>query len=129
MSAVFMTVRALVANTTVNAVISGRAMPFPLKQGTALPAIAVAMSDEDEPLMLAGSSRYPNATVQVHCIATTASDAIRLGEKVKAALRDLYFSDSPPVGASFVKDALDFTDFADDLSSYRRVIGFSVRWR
>lgn len=124
-----MTTRALVADANVNAVISGRAMPFPLKQGTALPAIAVALSAEEEDLMLAGSSRYPNATVQVHCIATTPTEAIRLGEKVKTALRDLLFSDSPPVNASFVKDALDFTDFSDDQTTARRVMGYSVRWR
>lgn len=129
MSAVFMTIRALLCKTTVTAVTSTRIEPFPLKLGTALPAIAVALSAEEEEMLLSGSSQYPQATVQVHCIATTASDAIRLGEKVKVALRDLLFSDSPPVNASFVKDSLDFTDYSDDLTTHRRVMGYSVRWR
>lgn len=129
MSAVFLTIRGLLANGTVNAVVSDRVQPHPIKQGTGLPAIAVAMSSEEEELLLSGSSRYPQATVQVHCIATTATSAISLGEKVKGALRDLYFSDSPPIGASFTKDAVDFTDYADDLSTFRRVMSFSVRWR
>jgi len=129
MSAVFMTIRALLANGTVTAVVSDRVQPFPIKQGTALPALAVALSAEDIEMMLSGSSQYPNATVQIHCITTTATSAIQLGEKVKGALRDLNFSDSPPISASFIKDALDFTDFSDDLTTFRRVMGFSVRWR
>ncbi len=131
MSAVFLTVQALLANATVTGVTSTRVQPFPLKQGTALPAIAIAMSNEEEEMMLAGSSQYPNATVQVHCVATTASDVIRLGEKVKGALRDLLFydSNSPSNGGSFTKDALDFTDFSDDLTTFRRVMGYSLRWR
>ena len=129
MSAVFMTIRALLANGTVTGVVSDRVQPFPIKQGTALPALAVALSAEDIEMMLSGSSQYPNATVQVHCITTTATSAIQLGDKVKGALRDLNFSDSPPISASFIKDALDFTDFSDDLTTFRRVMGFSVRWR
>lgn len=129
MSAVFLTIRALLANGTVTGVVSNRVQPFPLKQGTALPAIAVALSNEEDELTLSGSAQYPDTTVQVHCVATSATAAIQLGEKVKGALRDLLFSDSPPVNASFTKDALDFTDYSDDLTTHRRVMGFSVRWR
>lgn len=129
MSALFMTIRALLSKSAVTAVVSTRVQPLPLKQGTLLPAIAVAMSSEAEELLLSGSAQYPVASIQVHCIATTATAVVSLGETVKTALRDVYFSDSPPVGASFVKDSLDFTDYADDLSSFRRVMSFDVRWR
>ncbi|RWN33431.1 hypothetical protein [Mesorhizobium sp.] len=131
MSAVSLTIKALLAQGNVTGVTSTRVRPFPLPQGEALPAIAVAMSAEDEEYLLAGSGQYPSATVQIHCIALKASDAIELGEKVKVALRDLLYTsaDSPPVRASFQKDAIDFTDFADDLSTHRRVMSFNVRWR
>lgn len=129
MSAVFMTIRALLSKTAVTAITSTRIQPAPVKQGTTLPAIAVAMSGEVEEEMLSGSSQYPEASVQVHCLAATATDAIKLGELVKVSLRDLYFTDSPPVGASFVKEAVDFTDYTDDLTTHRRVMSFSVRWR
>ena len=64
-------------------------------------------------------------------IAATAKAAIELGEAVKVALRDhLYTEDSPPsVHASFQKDGPDFTDWSDNLSTHRRVMSFSVRWR
>ena len=136
-SAVKLTVDALLAQGTVTAVTSTRIRPFPLPQGYGLPAIAVAMSAEDEEYTLSGAAQYPQATVQVHCVGRsiseggTASEAIELGEKVKVALRDLLYtsSDSPPVKASFQKEPIDFTDFSDDLSTHRRVMGFSLRWR
>ena len=131
MSAVSLTINALLAQAGVTGITSTRIKPFPLPQGLALPAIAVAMSAEDDQYTLAGASQYPETSVQIHCTALSASAAIELGERVKEALRDLLYTstDSPPVKASFQKDAVDFTDFADDLSTYRRVMAFSVRWR
>lgn len=131
MSAVSLTINALLAQAGVTAVTSTRVKPYPLPQGLALPAIAVAMSSETEEQLLAGASQYPEASVQIHCIATKASEAIDLGEAVKTALRDRLYtsSDSPPVVASFQKDGVDFTDFADDLSTHRRVMAFTIRWR
>jgi hypothetical protein len=130
-SAVQLTINALLAQAGVIAVTSTRIKPFPLPQGLALPAIAVAMSAEDDAYTLAGASQYPETSVQIHCIALTASAAIESGERVKEGLRDLLYtsSDSPPVKASFQKEPIDFTDFSDDLSTHRRVMGFSLRWR
>lgn len=131
MSAVSLTVRALMAQAGVTALVSQRVYPFPLPPSTSLPAIAVALSSEDEEQLLAGASQYAFATVQVHCIAAKSSDAIRLGEAVKNGLRDLLYTsgDTPPDRASFSKEAVDFTDYADDLSTHRRVMSFTVRWR
>lgn len=130
-SAVSLTIKALLAQAGVTGTTSTRVRPFPLQQGESLPAIAVSMSAEDEEYLLSGAAQYPQTSVQVHCIALTAGAAIELGERVKEALRDLLYtsSDSPPVRASFQKDAVDFIDFSDDLSTHRRVMGFTVRWR
>jgi hypothetical protein len=130
-SAVSLTVKALLAQSGVTATTSTRIRPFPLPQGETLPAIAVAMSAESDEYTLAGASQYPETSVQIHCIGLSGSSAIELGERVKEALRDLLYTstDSPPVKASFQKEAVDFTDFADDLSTFRRVMAFSVRWR
>lgn len=133
-SAVSLTVKALLAAPGVTGVVSTRVRPYPLPQGESLPAIAVAMSSEADEALLQGAARYPEATVQIHCIATGstgASTAIELGERVKEALRDLLYTsaDSPPVKASFQKDPVDFTDFDDAITTQRRVMSFSVRWR
>lgn len=128
MSAVALTIKALLAQAGVTGTTSTRIYPFPLPHTTTLPAIAVALSGEDEEQLLAGASQYAFSSVQVHCIAQKAKDAIALGEAVKTALRDHLFT-SGATKASFQKDGVDFTDYADDLSTHRRVMGFSVRWR
>lgn len=128
MSAISLTIKALLAQSSVTSRTSTRVYPLPLPHSTMLPAIAVAMSAEDENYLLQGASQYPLATVQIHCIATKAKDAIDLGEAVKVALRDLLYT-SGSTKASFQKEGPDFTDFADDLSTHRRVMNFTVRWR
>jgi len=131
MSAVSLTIKALLVSSPVTSLVSSRVYAFPLPQGAALPAIAVAMSAEDEQEMLSGSSQYPQSSVQVHCVGLTAGSAIELGEAVKTRLRDLLYatSDSPSVKASFLKEPVDFTDFSDDLTTHRRVMAYSLRWR
>lgn len=131
MSAVSLTIKALLAQSTVTAVTSTRIFPSVIPHGETLPAIAVLMSTEEEDMLLQGASQYPRASVQIHCIAEKAKDAIELGEKVKTALRDHLYNNgnSPPSNASFRKEALDFTDFADNVTTHRRVMSFTVLWR
>ena len=131
--AVSLTIKALLAQPAVTAITSTRIVPAPIPQNTDYPAIAVALSAETEDLTLAGSSQYPESTVQVLCLTsgtvlTAAGDALDLGETVKIALRDLLYT-SGSVKASFQKEDVDFTDFSDDASTHRRVMSFSVRWR
>jgi hypothetical protein len=126
MSAVSLTVKALLAAPAV-AAITTRIQPAPLEQGLALPAIAVALSAEDEETLLAGASQYMESSVQIHCLADM-PDHIKLGEAVKNALRDLLFV-SGGLYASFTKEPVDMTDFADDQSTARRLMSFSIRWR
>jgi len=127
-TAVSLAIKALSAQSSVTAITSTRIYVSPVPQGTVLPAIAVALSAEEEEYLLAGSSQYPQSTVQIHCLAAKGSAALDLGDTVKIALRDLLFT-SGSVKASFAKEAVDFTDYADDQSSARRVMSFSVRWR
>jgi hypothetical protein len=133
MSAVNLTIKALLAHfDTSPSVVSTRIYPMPVPPSTTLPAVAVALSGEDEGYTLAGASQYPLSVVQVHCIAGTARAANELGEAVKTFLRDHLYTgtDSPPsVYASFQKDGPDFTDYSDNLTTHRRVMSFTVRWR
>lgn len=132
MSAVSLTIQALLAKAGVTGTTSTRIYPSVLPHSTALPAIAVSLSGEEEEMLLQGASQYPRASVQIHCVAATAKAAIELGEAVKTALRDHLYTDndSPPTyRASFQKQSLDFTDYADNLTTHRRVMGYEVRWR
>jgi len=130
-SAVQLTINAGLGQAPITAIVSTRIRPFPLPQGEGLPALAVALSSEEQEYLLSGSSEYPVSGVVIHCIGRTAKEAIDLGEIVKGSFQNLLYtsSDSPPVKASFQKDGVDFTDFADDLSTHRRVMAFSLRWR
>lgn len=128
MSAVSLTIKALLADNPVKAVTSTHIYPFPIPLGTALPAIAVGMSGEDDQYTLSGANQFPESSVQIHCIAAKAKDAIELGEKVKSALQDLHYT-TGGADAWWSKEPLDFTDFADDQLTYRRVMSFAVRWR
>lgn len=128
MSGVSLTIKALLSRSAITAVVAQRVFPYPLPLKTKLPAIAVAMSGEDDDYLLDGAGRYPLTDAQVHCVAADAATAIDLGETVKAELQDLHFT----VGgadALFTKLPLDYTDSATDLSTQRRIMGFSVRWR
>jgi len=130
-TAVSLTCKALQAAPGVTA-ITTRIQPMPLIQGTVLPAIAVALTAEDEAMLLAGSSQYPESSVQVHCLfkasPTSSGEVIDLGEAVKLALRDLLFTQGS-IKASFTKEPIDFTDFSEDASTHRRVMSFAIRWR
>lgn len=128
MSGISVTIKALLANATVTGASGTRIYPFPIPLGTALPAIAVGMSGEDDQYTLSGANQFPESSVQIHCIAAKAKDAIELGEKVRGALQDLHYT-TGGADAWWSKEPLDFTDFADDQSTYRRVMSFAVRWR
>lgn len=128
MSGVSLTIKALLASDAVKALVARRVFPFPLPLKTKLPAIAVAMSGEDDDYLLDGAGKYPSTDVMVHCIAADTDTAIQLGETVKAELQDLHFT-AGGADALFTKLALDYTDSATDLSTQRRIMGFSVRWR
>jgi hypothetical protein len=126
-TAVSLAIKALSAQSSVTAITS-RIYVSPAPQGAVLPLIAVALSAEDEAMLLAGSSQYPESSVQIHCLAPKASDAIDLGETVKLALRDLLFTQGS-IKASFTKEPIDFQDWSDDQSTARRVMSFAIRWR
>lgn len=131
MSAINLTIKALLAQSTVTAITSTRIHQDPLKLGTLLPAIAVAKSSEFEERLLQGSSQYRFASVQIHCIAEEKEDADALGEVVHSAMRDLLYNNgnSPPSSASFHREVTDYSDYASNLSSFRRVVAYEVRWR
>ncbi|RVD16865.1 MAG: DUF3168 domain-containing protein [Mesorhizobium sp.] len=128
MSGVSLAIKALLSRAAVKAITGTRVYPFPLPPKTRLPAIAVAMAGEDDEYMLDGAGQYPETSLQFHCVAATAKAAIELGEVVKQEMRDLHYT-AAGADALFTKEALDYTDFATDLSTHRRIMGFSNRWR
>lgn len=128
MSALSLTIKTLLAEPSITAITSTRIWPHNLPVKGGLPAIVVRLMGEDDPQHLAGSDRFPMATVALHCIASSMATADALGEAVKLALRDKLATHAG-VEVQFMKTGTDFTDFDPADNSSRRVISFACRYR
>lgn len=137
MSALRITIAALLAAPGVSAAVGARVYPFIAPQGSAWPHIIVGLVSEDDEQMLSGAGLFFDARVEVACIATSATAADALGEAVKVALQDVTnqaFDDGelPPgfsAVATILKDGADVSDYSDDLTVFRRIMDFRVRWQ
>lgn len=131
MSALAIVIRVLTDDDSVSA----PAYPIVAPAGSTLPNIVVSMIHEDQDVVLAGQREGYEAGVSIACHDATAGAADRLGEAVKSALGSIIeqtINDSTSTAfavATIWKDGTDLTDYADDLSVFRRVIDFAVRWR
>jgi hypothetical protein len=121
-------VQALLDGTATTAIVGTRIEPFPLRSSTARPAIAVSLVDETDGYHLNGAIQYPQSRMSVHCIAETATAADALAEAVRADLQD-YRGTLLSCEVTIFKAGSDYSDYADDLSTFRRVCDYVVRWR
>lgn len=142
MSAISLTIQALLGESTVTDYTGTRIWPGVVPQGSDYPAIMVRLTGDDDPRNLTGSDQYPEATVAVHCIAKQSHPdtdsgvsakvgfrtADALGEIVKGVLRDKGETING-VYASFKKAGTDFTDYDDANGTCRRVLTFDIRYR
>lgn len=129
MSAVPATVQALMGNAAVAALVVQRVYPVVSPQGASLPNIVVHLVSEDDELLLRGHAGYPQARVSVECRAATYTAVNALGEAVKAALQPLHRARYAGVLVSFQKQGSDYSDFADDSQTHRRILDFYARWQ
>jgi hypothetical protein len=121
-------VQALLAGGATSAIVDDRIEPFPLRASTRRPGIAVSLVDETDGYKLDGAIKYPQSRVSVHCIAESATAADALAEAVKQDLID-YRGELLDAEVTIFKAGSDYSDYADDLSTFRRVVDFVVRWR
>lgn len=99
-------------------------------QEAAKPYLVVNMVGEPDIEMVAGPARYYEGRIQIDCVAADRLVAVDLGQAVKNQIGGIVKASI--AGASDVDiyaDGVDMTDVSDDRSSFRRVIGFYVRWR
>lgn len=127
-SALKLAVQAVLAGTNATALVGTRVEPFPLRAGTARPAIAVSLVDETDGYHLDGAVEYPQSRVSFHCIAESATAADALAEALKADLLN-YRGTLLSCEVTVFKAGSDYSDYADDLSTFRRVSDYVIRWR
>ncbi len=80
------------------------------------------LSEAEDYGLSEGALEYPEARITVMCRAQTASDAIRLGDAVISALKNVNgavtVAGSPTV-AAILRDPVDSTDYTDEGKVYR----------
>lgn len=100
------------------------------------PFIVVSLVSERSNSRLDDAAGQYEALVSIACHAASPAALIDFSEEVKADLERITlgaYDDGkvPPtnaVGFSFHKADADVTDYADDLSIYRRIMDFRVLW-
>ena len=125
MSAIPHVIAGLQANTPVVALAGARIHAVAAPQAEFFPSIVVLQTSEaEEYSIFEGATSYPESRVTVMCRAQTAGDAIRLGDAVIAALKNVRSG-----GVTIWRDQVDSTDFVEDAKIFRRLLGFHVRYR
>lgn len=137
MSALAIAVTRLMDIGAISAVVGSGIFPVATPQGQPAPYYLINLVDEPDEQMLAGAGGYYNSRIQIDCIGSSAAQANKMAELlkanfpcVKAAIQ--LDNESPPNTARDVdisKADTDYTDAADDRSVFRRVLDFYIRWR
>lgn len=89
MTALTTTIKTLLAQATITAIVKQRIFPVMAPQNTAYPNIVVYQSTDADEVLLAGAAEFPIARVTIECRASggnPVADADRLGHVVVTAL-------------------------------------------
>jgi hypothetical protein len=127
MSAVAVTIQALLANPAVTQLVTNRVWPSLAPQDAPTPNIIVHRISESDDLLLRGHAQFPLARISVECRGTTFRAADGLGEAVDAALKPLHRESLSGQSVSFSKQGTDVSGFADDSKIHTRILDFYVR--
>jgi len=131
MSAIQIVTRRLSSDSAVKAIVtSARVFPVAAPQNAQAPYITVNLVSGRDERLLEGPGKYYRHRVTVESIATSAAEALDLGDAALAALEgivketvdgfidvDVYFAD------------VDFTQPNDPRTAFQRVTQFFVQWR
>jgi hypothetical protein len=106
-------------------------------QNKTAPYVVANLVSEPDEEMLAGAGGYVQSRVQINCVALNMADANDMGEVLKRSFpcvkATIDFGDASPeeiaVDVDIMKTETDFTDAADDRTSFRRVTDYYIRWR
>lgn len=130
MSALTVTISALLAAPGVVAFTGQRIYPVEAPEGAPFPFIIVNLIGEPTDQVLHGVTAYYDSRVQIGCTAETATEANSMGEAVKAALEIIEkASIAGKTDVDISKEASDYSDTNDARTVKRRIMDFRVRWR
>ncbi len=129
----------LLGDSTITGLVGNRIYPVFAPQQSQLPNIVVTQVSDNDPMHLAGASRYPESRVSVVSRGSTATEMMNVADAVKAALRDIIHAEvgSLPLPSEDTlssdvcayKTAVDITSVFDDPISFEQSVDYMVRWR
>lgn len=133
MSAIALTIKALLASGDITGRVGNRIYPMVIPQNAALPAIAVNSISDDEELLLDGASQWPEARISIEISSTDGADEVLLiGESIIDWLRDkdryTVNYGATPYEVTFRKEGTDVTETSEG-HFFRRHLDFYVRRR
>lgn len=129
MSAVNATVKALLGNAAVVAIVASRVYPGQAAQGALRPHIVVHLVSQHDAMLLLGPAKYPESRVSIECRADTFTAANDLGEVVIEVLPALHMAAYAGKSVSFRQEGSDYSDFDDASQTHRRIMDFYARWQ
>lgn len=105
-------------------------------QTTPLPFVVLSLIHEAQDFVIEGANPAFTSRISVACHGATPAGAEVLAEEVKATFetvinRIMTDASSPPVpwaGVTMWKEGTDLTNYADDLTVFRRIIDWRLRW-
>lgn len=130
MSAVAITIQALLADATVTALVGERIDPIKPSQESAESCIVVnQVAESDHPIFSGPQSGFYQSRVQIDCRSNTATKALALGDAVRDALQNIVRQTFASGEATFFKEGVDITGEMDEADLYMRSMDFYVYWR
>lgn len=117
------------SSEVIDIVTENRVYPVVAPQNAAVPYVIVSLASGNDEQLLSGAARIYTSRIQVDCLAASAALSMTLGDAVGEALEDVVKAAISGFIADVMRDGVDFTDFSDDRTAFRRVIGFTVIWK
>ena len=134
MSALAITVKTLLADSTLTPIVGNRIYPIFAPPDAKIPNIVVHLVGEEEEELLQGASIWPEARVSIECRSDSAPQVDRVAQRIIDWLRDKRNYEVFGHEATFRKEGSDVTDSSDEISKgapyvSRRIIDFYLRYR
>ena len=123
------TSEALLSEPTITSIVDQRVEIAVAPAGKPLPDIILVPLTNEDTLLVTGPGGFLDARVRIECRGRTREAAILLGDTVIAFLNGHSGTYAGMQVDSWLKEALDELDHAEDFSVYRRFFDFKVRYR
>ena len=129
MSSLLIVITKIKATSAITDVVGNDIYTVAAPQNGALPNIIINRTSLMDEQMLGGAAGIYGARIQVDINHTSAALAETLGDLVGAALESIVKETISGFTVDSMRDGVDFHDFNDNRTVFRRVMGFKVTYQ